>query len=307
MKKPSKTAAELEAAIKVEMEDICEQPTDIALSVQPDGDTWKVVVTRDIPKDDKDRFEMISLIADRLRSQFDLKAWHTFRPIGTIRLPPLDRASMAPARHHTPQKNTLGEMRDQVCTASWSIVQITTARIGSLSAATNGRIMFGYQIWSRALPARLAAGVTYGRIAVASVSSRRNLITIFMMQLLQINVLRKWKLVASVCATLGSTRQIAPSVAQAAVQCSRPQRSRSSDAKDHPSIGSRNKELILEFKLKFRRDFRAVPRSALLAALSAPVWSCSTSEISKISFYDSHPTVGVFLASLLFAFSWAAQ
>jgi hypothetical protein len=73
MKKPSKTADELEAAIKVEMEDICEQPTDIALSVQPDGDTWKVVVTQDIPKDDKDRFEMISLIADRLRSQFDLK------------------------------------------------------------------------------------------------------------------------------------------------------------------------------------------------------------------------------------------
>jgi hypothetical protein len=74
MKKPSKTAAELEAAIKVEMEDICEQPTDITLSVQQDGDTWKVVITQDIPKDDKDRFEMISLIADRLRSQFDLKA-----------------------------------------------------------------------------------------------------------------------------------------------------------------------------------------------------------------------------------------
>ena len=73
MKKPSKTAAELEAAIKVEMEDICEKPTNIAVSVQPDGDTWKVVVTQDIPKDDKDRFEMISLIADRLRSQFDLK------------------------------------------------------------------------------------------------------------------------------------------------------------------------------------------------------------------------------------------
>ena len=73
MTKPSKTAAELEAAIKVEMEDICEQPTNIALSVQPDGDTWKVVVTQDIPKDDRDRFEMISLIADRLRSQFDLK------------------------------------------------------------------------------------------------------------------------------------------------------------------------------------------------------------------------------------------
>jgi hypothetical protein len=34
MKKPSKTAAELEAAIKVEMEDICDWPTDIMISVQ---------------------------------------------------------------------------------------------------------------------------------------------------------------------------------------------------------------------------------------------------------------------------------
>jgi hypothetical protein len=73
MKKPSKTAAELEAAIKVEMEDICEWPTDIALSVRPDGDTWKIAITQEIPKDDRDRFEMISLIADRLRCQFDLK------------------------------------------------------------------------------------------------------------------------------------------------------------------------------------------------------------------------------------------
>jgi hypothetical protein len=73
MKKPSKTAAELEAAIKVEMEDICEWPTDIAISVRPDGDTWKIVIVQEIPRDDRDRFEMISLIADRLRSQFDLK------------------------------------------------------------------------------------------------------------------------------------------------------------------------------------------------------------------------------------------
>jgi hypothetical protein len=42
MKKPSKTAAELEASIKVEMEDICDWPTDMAISVQPDGDSWKV-------------------------------------------------------------------------------------------------------------------------------------------------------------------------------------------------------------------------------------------------------------------------
>ena len=44
MKKPSKTAAELEASIKVEMEDICDWPTDMAISVQPDGDSWKVAV-----------------------------------------------------------------------------------------------------------------------------------------------------------------------------------------------------------------------------------------------------------------------
>jgi hypothetical protein len=36
MKKPSKTAAELEASIKVEMEDICDWPTDMTISIQPD-------------------------------------------------------------------------------------------------------------------------------------------------------------------------------------------------------------------------------------------------------------------------------
>ena len=33
MKKPSKTAAELEASIKVEMEDICDWPTDMTISI----------------------------------------------------------------------------------------------------------------------------------------------------------------------------------------------------------------------------------------------------------------------------------
>jgi hypothetical protein len=37
MKKPSKTAAELEASIKVEMEDICDEPTDMSFSVQPES------------------------------------------------------------------------------------------------------------------------------------------------------------------------------------------------------------------------------------------------------------------------------
>jgi hypothetical protein len=74
MKKPSKTAGELEAAIKVEMEDICEWPTDMAVSVQPDGDSWRVVITQDDPSDsDNGRSEMILMIAERLRCEFDLK------------------------------------------------------------------------------------------------------------------------------------------------------------------------------------------------------------------------------------------
>jgi hypothetical protein len=73
LKKPSKTREELEAAIKLEMEDICEWPSNIAVSVLPDGDTWKVVIMQDTP-DDKDRLEMILLITDRFRSQFDLKS-----------------------------------------------------------------------------------------------------------------------------------------------------------------------------------------------------------------------------------------
>lgn len=74
MKKPSRTAAELEALIKLEMEDICEWPTDISFVVRPDGDSWKVVIMQERPtSDDKALSEMILLIADRLRAEFDLK------------------------------------------------------------------------------------------------------------------------------------------------------------------------------------------------------------------------------------------
>jgi hypothetical protein len=73
MKKPSKTAAELEASIKVEMEDICELPTDMTISVQPDGDSWKVEVVQDGAGDDADRREMVEQIAARLKAEYDLK------------------------------------------------------------------------------------------------------------------------------------------------------------------------------------------------------------------------------------------
>jgi hypothetical protein len=72
MKKPSKTAAELEASIKVEMEDICDWPTDIMISIQPDGDSWKVAVTQE-GSDDADRREMVEQIAARLKGEYDLK------------------------------------------------------------------------------------------------------------------------------------------------------------------------------------------------------------------------------------------
>ena len=72
MKKPSKTREELESAIRLEMEDISELPPDLAVSVVPHEDSWKVVIMTDGPQD-ADRCDMIETIAERLRSQFDLK------------------------------------------------------------------------------------------------------------------------------------------------------------------------------------------------------------------------------------------
>ena len=73
MKKPSKTAAELEASIKVEMEEICDWPTDMAISVQPDGDSWKVNIFHEGSEDDAGRREMIEQIAARLKAEHDLQ------------------------------------------------------------------------------------------------------------------------------------------------------------------------------------------------------------------------------------------
>jgi hypothetical protein len=73
MKKPSKTAAELEASIKVEMEDTCDWPSDMAISVQADGDSWKVMVMQEGSEDDADRREMVEQIAARLKGEYDLK------------------------------------------------------------------------------------------------------------------------------------------------------------------------------------------------------------------------------------------
>ena len=64
MNKPRKTAAELEASIKVEMEDICDWPTDMAISVQPD----KIEVMQEGSADDADRREMVEQIAARFKA-----------------------------------------------------------------------------------------------------------------------------------------------------------------------------------------------------------------------------------------------
>lgn len=73
LKKPAKTREELEAAIRLEMEDICELPTDIAISVVPSQDTWRVAIMTDGQLDAR-RAEMIETIANRLRTEFDLKS-----------------------------------------------------------------------------------------------------------------------------------------------------------------------------------------------------------------------------------------
>jgi hypothetical protein len=73
LKKPAKTREELESAIRMEMEDICEWPTELTISVVPHEDTWKVVIMIEGPQH-AERCDMIETIADRLRSQFDLRS-----------------------------------------------------------------------------------------------------------------------------------------------------------------------------------------------------------------------------------------
>ena len=48
-------------------------PTDITISVQPDGDSWKVAVMQEGSEGDADRRKMIEEIAARLKAEYDLK------------------------------------------------------------------------------------------------------------------------------------------------------------------------------------------------------------------------------------------
>jgi hypothetical protein len=70
--KPTKTAAELEASIRLELKEVDDRLfPNLEVTVLPDGEGWKVVLPKDFTIE-ADRFETILLIADRLRSQFDL-------------------------------------------------------------------------------------------------------------------------------------------------------------------------------------------------------------------------------------------
>jgi hypothetical protein len=74
VKKPAKTREELEAAIRLEVEDLCGWPTDLAISILPHEDTWKVIIMSEGSAGHAELSDMISSIADRLRSQFDLRS-----------------------------------------------------------------------------------------------------------------------------------------------------------------------------------------------------------------------------------------
>lgn len=72
MDKPTKTAAELADLIRAEMGKLCPIAYGTMVSVHPDAGTWKVVIVRG-GSDHEDFFDIIHLIARRLRTEFDLE------------------------------------------------------------------------------------------------------------------------------------------------------------------------------------------------------------------------------------------
>lgn len=74
MKRPAKSVSELEAMIRVQMEEICAWPTDMAIAVHPDGDSWKAIIMQEHRKSDEGLTEIVQTICDRLRTEYDLSA-----------------------------------------------------------------------------------------------------------------------------------------------------------------------------------------------------------------------------------------
>jgi hypothetical protein len=55
------------------MEDNCDLPTDMMISVQADGDSWIAVVAQEGPAEDAGRRQTIEQLAAQLKAEFDLK------------------------------------------------------------------------------------------------------------------------------------------------------------------------------------------------------------------------------------------
>jgi hypothetical protein len=72
MKRPAKSAAELEALIRVGIEEVCAWPTGMAITVQPDGETWKATTMQEDGEPDEGLINILEAVVNRLRAEFDL-------------------------------------------------------------------------------------------------------------------------------------------------------------------------------------------------------------------------------------------
>jgi hypothetical protein len=73
MSKPTRTTLQLETLVKQEAAKAMPLPKNLAVSVWPDGDSWKVVCHSPNPLKDKECFEVIREEADRIKLKFDLR------------------------------------------------------------------------------------------------------------------------------------------------------------------------------------------------------------------------------------------
>jgi hypothetical protein len=74
MDRQARTAAELEAMIMSEMLDLAECPYGMSVSVRPAGDSWEALTHSHNQIAYPDCVARVTLIAARLREQFDLAA-----------------------------------------------------------------------------------------------------------------------------------------------------------------------------------------------------------------------------------------
>jgi hypothetical protein len=71
--KPTKTTKQLDPLVKQEAAKTMSPPMNVVVSVWLDGDSLKVVCHSPDPREDKELFELIRRVADRLKLKFDLQ------------------------------------------------------------------------------------------------------------------------------------------------------------------------------------------------------------------------------------------